>query len=62
MKLLPYVVEWPHHSDVPLHTHQAQEQRLYDEHQRVREDHHIHVDITPPEVEVGSRQGQEQVE
>lgn len=62
MKLLPYVVEWPHHSDVPLHTCQAQEQRLYDEHQRVCENHHLHGDVILPEKEVESSHGQEQVE
>lgn len=62
MSFLPYIVEWSHHSDVPLHAHQAQKQGLHDEHQWVHVTHQVQNSIILPQEDIGNGHGQVQVE
>lgn len=62
MKFLPCIVVRSHHSDVALHTHQAQEQGLDGGHRRFHENHQVPDQITLPQAEVGNGHRQLQVE
>lgn len=59
---VPYIVVRSHHSDVPLHTRQAQKQGLHDEHQWVHVTQKGQESSILPQEEVGKAQGQVHVE
>lgn len=55
-------MEGSHHSHVHLHTHQTEEQRLHNQHQRNQQSHHDQHIVTLPQIVICKECRQDQIE
>lgn len=60
--VLPLIVEGSHHSQVPLHTHQTEKQRLHNDRHRVQDGQHALHPVALPQKVIGKKWRHVQVE